>query len=377
MKGLSTALACLGLMVAFWTVDCAASSSSSSAHVAARHQAKATEARRLDGDHESDSGFRIVMAPQSSGLTSPPKSLDGGEYRHVEALFGVPPYGSTLRGILVYATPATEGPQASGCPEVAQDGSMSGYPKPFWPDGEQAVFMIDRGECHFVEKVRYAEQLGASAVIIVDNVCLCNDYNIDGAGATWPAKCEALRPEATCEPFLPYMGDDGSGGNVNIPSYMVSHWDGQKFKDCLQNIASPTLSGTHCSSTDLTRSPIRVELEWRMPRPDGRVEWELWTSSIDNQGLKFKNEFHETAAIQLRENTQFTPRYFIFSGEQFKCNKDQCEAVGLQENCCADLKLCTNNGNYCAFDPDLNYGEGLSGYDVVQENLRQVRLHML
>lgn len=66
------------------------------------------------------------------------------------------------------------------------------------------IALIDRGTCTFVEKVRHAQQAGAKAVIIINNV----------AGNPIP------------------MG--GSDPNINIPVVMVSLEDGSQLKQALQ-----------------------------------------------------------------------------------------------------------------------------------------------
>ncbi len=53
------------------------------------------------------------------------------------------------------------------------------------------IVMVDRGTCFFVSKVRNAQNAGATAVIVVDNI------------------------DETVEPF---MADDGTGSDITIPS---------------------------------------------------------------------------------------------------------------------------------------------------------------
>lgn len=56
------------------------------------------------------------------------------------------------------------------------------------------ALLIDRGDCHFVAKVRNAQHAGARAVIIADNTCLCSDTD-----------CMATTGDTSCEAVLPYM----------------------------------------------------------------------------------------------------------------------------------------------------------------------------
>ena len=54
------------------------------------------------------------------------------------------------------------------------------------------------------------------------------------------------------------------------------------------------------------------------------------------------------------------PRYFIMRGERFGC---------IGTNRCGNQ--CTNDGRYCAVDPEKDLTAGIDGMDVVQENLRK------
>ena len=229
---------------------------------------------------ESAEGLRVVLAPdQAKGLKTPPLAQsDNGEYAHREALFGVPPYGSKIRGMLVYATP---GDKAHGCPPGAsmttctadtdcpglgvckpQDASgkrtcdAAGYEKPDWPEGEDAVFMVDRSDCLFIDKVRYAESLGAAAVIIVDNQCM-NPSKEPTQTNEFKAACGAAFPGKSGETFLPYMADGGSGSDIDIPSYLISKWDGQKFKarqDSAEHFSR--LKALRCTAMALVLIPV-------------------------------------------------------------------------------------------------------------------------
>jgi len=55
---------------------------------------------------------------------------------------------------------------------------------------------------------------------------------------------------------------------------------------------------------------------------------------------------------------------FIYDGI-----KSGCQGANGQNQC---YNLCTNNGRYCATDPDNNLDKGISGADVVLESLRRI-----
>jgi hypothetical protein len=112
--------------------------------------------------------------------------------------------------------------------------------------------------------------------------------------------------------------------------------------------------------TDFLKQRVDASLAYGIARPDDRVEWTLWTSADDINTVDFKRQFLP-AAIALGKHVKLTVRYFIRSGKAIGCNKGStsCE------------HQCTNNGRYCAPDPDSDSFYGLDGEDIVRENLRQ------
>jgi len=130
------------------------------------------------------------------GATNPiPSSL---------ANFGNPPYGTTMVGrVFYYKQDHLEDPDDAnhlyGCERI----------KPIdWTDDpdriNSPILMIDRGKCTFVQKVRHAQDIGASAVIIADN----QDEDIANI----------------------VMSDDGTGDNLYIPSIIITKEDANVIK---------------------------------------------------------------------------------------------------------------------------------------------------
>jgi len=228
--------------------------------------------------------------------------------QHRPALFGVPSYAASIQGPLIYATPGDR----DGCSPLNNTD---------WPVGVRIV-MVDRGDCTFVTKVRHVQDAGGSAAIIVDNVA---------------------------ETFLPYMADDGTGSDIFVPSVLITLADGAVLKSYVQD---PNAIGS-----------VLVSMSWTMPHPDGRVEWQLWTSSNDPQAREFKTIFGPVAAA-IGPASYFEPHYFILPGAVYGCTQAS-RPCGNQ---------CTDDGRYCATDPDGSISDGISGLDVVQENLRQMCL---
>lgn len=99
-------------------------------------------------------------------------------YAHKDALFGYPSYAlGSLQTQLILSN-------STACHELNTTGD---WERPF-------ALLIDRGDCHFVIKVRNAQHRGASAVIIADNKCLCSDV-----------ECMEETGDTVCEKYLPFM----------------------------------------------------------------------------------------------------------------------------------------------------------------------------
>lgn len=188
------------------------------------------------------------------------------------------------------------------------------------------IVLVDRGDCTFVTKVRAAQNAGAAAVIVADN-----------------------HPEF--RNHLPYMADDKTGGSINIQSILIDYADGLVLKSSLKE----SNEGEHAT--------ILVKLSWNLPHPDGRVEYDLFTTSevgVDN----FKFEFAPVAEV-LGDAVLFTPHYELMDGDLLRCT----EKNGRGRYKCGNQ--CTNQGRYCHYDPEQLLNEGFTGAQIVRENIRQ------
>jgi PA domain len=196
--------------------------------------------------------------------------------------------------------------------------------------------MVDRGGCTFVIKVRNAQHAGALAVLIADDTCLCS------AGDA----CVSDDKKAACEVNEPVMANDGLGGDVTIPSFLVFKQDADPVKKLLKK-----------------DKMVRAEMSWKLPAPDARVEYELWSTPKEAVSAPLKQSFREVA-VALGEHAQFTPHFYVYDGIFAGCRDTE------GENQC--YNLCTNEGRYCATDPDDDLDKGISGAMVVTESLRQI-----
>ncbi|GMJ12807.1 vaculolar sorting receptor 3, VACUOLAR SORTING RECEPTOR 3, binding protein of 80 kDa 2;2 [Hibiscus trionum] len=263
---------------------------------------------------------RFVVEKNSLRVTSPEKIK--GTHNSAIGNFGIPQYGGTLAGVVVYPKENRKGCKSFhdyGISFRSKSGALPNF------------VLIDRGECFFAIKVWNAQQAGASAVLVADDIS------------------EALitmdTPEET-KSSSKYIE------NIMIPSALVEKSFGETLKK--------TITGGDI---------VNVNLDWReaVPHPDDRVEYELWTNSNDECGvkcdilMKFVKDFKGAAQILEKGGyTQFTPHYITWYCPQAFTQSMQCKSQ------------CINHGRYCAPDPDQDFSSGYQGKDVVIENLRQL-----
>ncbi|CAI9090694.1 OLC1v1025519C4 [Oldenlandia corymbosa var. corymbosa] len=237
--------------------------------------------------------------------------------------FGVPDYGGSMVGSVVYPQQG-----ANGC--SAFDGDKPFKSKTTRP----TILLLDRGGCYFALKVWNAQQAGAAAVLVADTVD---------------------EPLITMDSPEESKDADGYLEKIEIPSALVDHSLGQKLKGALKEAKD-----------------VVVKIDWSesMPHPDERVEYELWTNSNDECGVRcdeqmnFIKDFKGNAQILEKGGyTLFRPHYITWYCPEAFLLSSQCKSQ------------CINHGRYCAPDPEEDFGMGYQGKDVVLENLRQLCVH--
>ncbi|GLU08596.1 hypothetical protein SLE2022_255000 [Rubroshorea leprosula] len=236
--------------------------------------------------------------------------------------FGVPDYGGFMVGSVVYPEKG-----ADGCKPFDGVSFKSKFSRP-------TFLLLDRGECYFALKVWHGQQAGAAAVLVADSMD---------------------EPLITMDSPEESLDEDGYVEKIGIPSALIEKSFGDSLKQALKKAED-----------------VVLRLDWResMPHPDQRVEYELWTNSNDECGIRcdeqmtFIKNFKGHAQILERGGyTMFTPHYITwYCPEAFKFSS-QCKSQ------------CINHGRYCAPDPEQDFGVGYQGKDVVFENLRQLCVH--
>nr|GMC83594.1 vacuolar-sorting receptor 3 [Ipomoea batatas] len=263
---------------------------------------------------------RFVVEKNSLRVLSPENIK--GNYDCAIGNFGIPQYGGSMSGTVVYPKD-----NRKGCRKF-EDFDISFKSKP----GSLPTFvLLDRGECFFALKVWNAQNAGASAVLVADNM--------EEPLITMDTPEEDVSAAEYVE-------------NVTIPSALIDKNFGEKLKKAV-------------NGADL----VNVNLDWReaVPHPDDRVEFKLWTNSNDECGfkcdmlMKFVKDFKGAAQILEKGGyTQFTPHYITWYCPQAFTISRQCKSQ------------CINHGRYCAPDPEQDFSSGYDGKDVVLENLRQL-----
>jgi hypothetical protein len=266
---------------------------------------------------------RFIVEKNNIKVLSP-RSLNG-HHEAAIANYGVPNYGGTLSGVVLYPDKKL----ATGCNTFGDKKFKSS-------SGRPVVLLVDRGGCYFALKSWNAQEAGAAAVLVADSFD------------------EPLLTMDTPEEETPDMA---FLANITIPSALVS----KRFGDALRRAAS-----------DRDGDEVVVRLDWResMPHPDERVEYEFWTNSNDECGPRCDEQAAFVAAfrghaqlLEKRGYSLFTPHYITwFCLDEFLQSK-QCKAQ------------CINRGRYCAPDPEGDLDAGYTGRDVVVENLRQLCVH--
>ncbi len=128
--------------------------------------------------------------PPNTGEVVVDSGTAAGTYTASEAAFGPALDTTGVSATLVEAFDGS-GSTTDACEAITNGGTVSGN-----------IALVDRGSCSFVTKVRNAQNAGAVGVIVANNVA--------GSPIT--------------------MGDDGTGGDITIPSVMVSQSDGATIR---------------------------------------------------------------------------------------------------------------------------------------------------
>jgi hypothetical protein len=224
-----------------------------------------------------------------------------------------------------------------------------GYPSSKWPTRDY-ILLADRGSpggsepCSAATKARHAQQAGASALIIADLHCRCDNKEC----------VEEFNDDAQCETEdsgREFLVDDGSASDISIPTVLIYKQNAVALKDEMKK-----------------GQTVLMEVTWGLPpKEDEKTaatahlpHYHLW-STAHNQLMDLETLYNlKTVALALQDDAVFSPRFSLIDGTRFHCTEQQ-DTGGPCDH------LCTNHGRYCAL-----HATDLSGHAIVTETLRQL-----
>lgn len=233
-------------------------------------------------------------------------------------------------------------------------------------EGAPFILLVERGGCTFVKKVRTAQHIGAAAVLIGDTNDNLPDIEgdllfLDGV-SDHPKPDHNNHTHHTNEYRLP---NDGSGGDIAIPSVMMSKAEYGKIKDLISK----------GNNTGL----VVAEIAWHTPKYNNRVVMDIWSSPIDFRIKEFMasnfsaiartmdlNEMHGNSHHNDEYNEKmnlllFQERPILLDGKGIDC----LGKSDIPDQPC--YRLCTNGGRYCHGSQ-----RHTDGRDIVKESLRRL-----
>eukprot|EP00921_Rhytidocystis_pertsovi_P026479 GHVQ01042723.1.p1 GENE.GHVQ01042723.1~~GHVQ01042723.1.p1 ORF type:complete len:842 (-),score=122.23 GHVQ01042723.1:1004-3529(-) len=253
------------------------------------------------------------------------------------AEFGTPGYGTVLLGRAYFVSDSGNHCEDNYCETIKnQISDFRSYYKPPRQDSGHtdnraiapfmnSIVFVDRGSCTFVHKVRIAQNsCGAQAVVVMDR---------------FDSKRTRLQTQHVVMSFL------GSASDVDIPSMLITHLDGEQVVNAIQK-----------STND---KPVILELEWVMP-----VQWPVDVNFFCDSGEARGNEFLHGFAqygLMLKGHMYFRPFYVIF----YLPSDTQEYCMPLEEG-----KWKTTNGSqltgtdFCAMPPMISQLSHEGGMDT-------------
>jgi len=252
------------------------------------------------------------------------EKFTGGEIHTNLATYGDIPYGVSMYGKILYDIDNTDAEMA--CKPITTINVLSAFSYGF---DTYPIVMVDRGSCSFVTKTRNAQQIGAKALIIINN----NDDDINNI----------------------YAIDDGTGEDISIPSMIISQKDGQILKDYLKK--KPQFEN------------LGVLLEFEIPKSDV-INFEIIMSSTNKEIYLLIKDLEDALEHFNEGNLNFYPMYYMQSHPDWVPIWNKKDGEEEKEINSDD---CFGNGHFCYFlDSEANELNVFKGQDILLEDLRQI-----
>ena len=240
----------------------------------------------------------------------------------------------------------------------------------------------DSASCTAVRMARNAQAYGASALILGQEQCRCQDKK--NCVDKFKQQDEGT-PQAQCVDDDPPLVDDGSASDVTIPTVLLR----RQTAEALYNV----FKGPNGAPTNQT---VMMELTWGLPLTEHDLpefddddakgndklwrmlepHYHLWTSAYDPLFNSMGYQHLRTLAKAFGPSIHFSPRYLIQDGALFGCTAysgadDDDKAAPDDQDVSPCHGLCTNHGRYCA----NRVNEDISGKQVVEETLRRLCIY--
>ena len=247
------------------------------------HWDQMTDAQRLTSQTNDQNlvwdGSRARLRADRMLGPTPFMRIGGTEFKIGKASFGGPITVAGFSGTVVAATDESNETGTSAtdaCTALTNASAVTGR-----------IALIDRGNCPFVVKAKNAQDAGAIAMIVVDNVTASSPIVPGGSdpSVTIPVvgitktDGDSLRTQLSGSLFAVLAADPtrlsgaDSAGNVRLyaPSTFsggssVHHWDSSAFPNLLME---PNISSDLTHSVDITLDQL-VDIGWVEPVSAGR-----------------------------------------------------------------------------------------------------------
>lgn len=225
------------------------------------------------------------------------------------ANFGNPPYGSKMIGKVYLPENKKE---RSGCKSL----HSLNFTGEWEEEAISPIVIVDRGSCSFAQKVRHAQDIGAKAVLVVDNII---EDNVENA----------------------ILVDDGSGGDIAIPSFLLAKEEGDLIKKTAR------------------KEEVILILTFELGNKTESIDVSLWLTAGHKPTLDFIVAFSPEAQAFPVGSIRFHPRHVFWF----------CTECQKKDNYSEARANCLSGGRYCSIDPD-DKGP-LDGRAIIYEDLRQ------
>ncbi|KAL7578276.1 hypothetical protein ACA910_012691 [Epithemia clementina (nom. ined.)] len=211
-------------------------------------------------------------------------------------------------------------------------------------------------ECTAVRMARNAQEYGASALILGEAYCRCQDD-----------ECTTqYKEEKHCLDSDPPLVDDGSASDVTIPTVMLHKQAAEHLYKVLKD----------------DDESVMIEFTWGLPLSDEDIpkdhkddndltqlfepHYHLWSSAHDPLFSTTGYKHLRILAKAFGPAIHFSPRFYLQNGTFFGCT----EYTDEKDKDSPCFQLCTNKGHYCT-----SHAGEITGKAIIIESLRRLCIY--